>query len=538
MVRSLMSFQAKRELLAQIAVRYREANRLQKTVILNEFVAATGYARKYATRLLTHPVALPSPKIKRPRERQYGPAVQQAMVAAWSAANGVCGKRLVPFLPELVAALERHGHLALAEEVRAQLLAISPATVDRILRPLRLGTVRRGLGTTRAGTLLKHRVPVRTFADWDEQQPGFLEADLVAHCGQSAEGSFLRTLVLTDIATGWTECLPLLHGSQEAVLQALGRARQLLPFPLLGLDTDNGKEFLNEQLLDFCRREAITFTRGRAYKKNDQCFVEQKNGSVVRQLVGYDRYDGERAYRQLTELYRAARLYVNFFQPSMKLLAKTRTGAKVSRKYDAAQTPYQRLLTSGTLSPEVRHRLESFYQALDPVRLLRQRELLQDALWRHALLAPPDNAARTAALLSQREVVSKEQAGQKAQEAAVALVAVTAEAVGRRERRKYRRSDKPRVPHTWRTRKDPFEQVWEEVSGWLAAEPERTAKALFQQLQGRYPGRFPDSQLRCLQRRVKEWRARMILEYDAGWLDAEPLAGLATIGRLRGSVAA
>ena len=356
MVRSLMSFLAKRELLAQIAVRYQEAKRLQKTVILDEFVAATGYARKYAMRLLTHPLAPPAPKIQRRRERQYGPAVQQALISAWSAANFVCGKRLVPFLPELVAALERHGHLAISEEAREQLLSISAATVDRILKPLRQGTGCRGLATTRAGTLLKHRVPVRTFADWNEQQPGFLEADLVAHCGHSAEGSFLRTLVLTDIATGWTECLPLLHGSQEAVLQALGRARQLLPFPLLGLDTDNGKEFLNEQLLEYCRRESITFTRGRAYKKNDQCFVEQKNGSVVRQLVGYDRFVGERAYRQLTELYRAARLYVNCFQPSMKLLSKKRDGAKVTRKYDAAQTPYQRLLGSGTPSAHCRRR--------------------------------------------------------------------------------------------------------------------------------------------------------------------------------------
>jgi hypothetical protein len=535
-----MSFLAKRELLAQIAVRYQEANQLQRTVILDEFVAATGYARKYATRLLTHPPAPPAPKIQRRRERHYGPAVQQALVSAWSAANFVCGKRLVPFLPELVAALERHGHLALADESRQQLLLISPATVDRILKPLRQGGSHRGLTTTRAGTLLKHRVPVRTFADWDEQQPGFLEADLVAHCGHSAEGSFLRTLVLTDIATGWTECLPLLHGSQEAVLQALGRARQLLPFPLLGLDTDNGKEFLNEQLLAYCRQEAITFTRGRAYKKNDQCFVEQKNGFVVRQLVGYDRYDGERAYRQLTELYRAARLYVNFFQPSMKLLSKKRDGAKVTRKYDAAQTPYQRLLGSGTLSARVRERLESVYAALDPVRLLRQLELLQDALWRHAVVAAAPNTlkAPVTARTASKEVVSKEQAAASAETGAGALPALTGGGVELRVKRKYRRSDKPRVPHTWRTREDPFEQVWEEVYGWLAAEPERTAKSLFLRLQTLYPLQFPDGQLRCLQRRVKQWRAQMILEFDSRWLDQEPLAGLTALGNLRGSAAA
>jgi hypothetical protein len=154
-------------------------------------------------------------------------------------------------------------------------------------------------------------VPVRTFADWNEIQPGFFEADLVAHCGHSAEGAFLHTLVLTDIATAWVECLPLRYRSQHAVVQALEQARCLLPFPMFGLDTDNGSEFLNAEVLAYCEREKITFTRGRAYKKNDQCFVEQKNGAVVRQLVGYDRFEGERAYRQLVELYRGVRLYIN-----------------------------------------------------------------------------------------------------------------------------------------------------------------------------------------------------------------------------------
>lgn len=320
-MRPAMSFQAKRELLARVASRYRAAELPQKTVILNEFVAATGYARKYAIKLLTSPVLGPPPAvIHRPRAPGYGPEVREALHIAWQAANGICTKRLVPFLPELVATLERHGHLDLRAEIRSQLLAISPATADRLLRSLRQAHGGRGLSTTRPGSLLKHQVPIRTFADWSDEQPGFVEADLVAHCGSSVEGSFLHTLVLTDIATGWTECLALPHRSQETVIQALTRARRLLPFPLRGLDTDNGSEFLNAQLLAYCQAEEITFTRGRAYKKNDQCFVEQKNGVVVRQLVGYDRFEGRHAYAQLTELYRAVRLYVNFFQPSMKLL--------------------------------------------------------------------------------------------------------------------------------------------------------------------------------------------------------------------------
>jgi IS30 family transposase len=162
--------------------------------------------------------------------------------------------------------------------------------------------------------LLKKRVPVRTFADWNETRPGFFEADLVAHCGWSTEGAYLATLVLTDVATGWIECMALLHHTQHAVIEAIEAARRLLPFPILGIDTDNGSEFLNAELLAYCEREGITFTRGRAYKKNDQCFVEQKNGAVVRQLVGYDRFEGQNAWLQLRELYRAIRLYVNFFQ--------------------------------------------------------------------------------------------------------------------------------------------------------------------------------------------------------------------------------
>src|SRR4051794_7883935 len=395
-----MSFRAKRELLVQVAPRYRAAGHAQKSVVLDEFVAATGYARKYAIRLLAQPVPKPAP-IRRPREPRYGPAVREALHVAWTTANEICSKRLVPFLPELVEALERHGHLQLSEEVRPLLLALSPATADRLLRPARQP---HGLSTTKPGRLLKQQIPVRTFAEWNDVRPGFLEADLVAHCGGVAEGAFLYTLTLTDIATTWTECLPLLHRTQEAVVQAVARARQLLPFPLLGFDTDNGSEFLNELLFAYCAQEQITFTRGRTANKNDQCYVEQKNGSVVRHLVGYDRFEGEHAYRQLAELYRAVRLYVNFFQPSLKLLDKERDGGRVRRRYGPAQTPFQRVLAAEVLTTERRERLIALYQALDPVRLLRQIRLLQDALWRHAVFHRSADIARDAATSTKEPV--------------------------------------------------------------------------------------------------------------------------------------
>ncbi len=250
----------------------------------------------------------------------------------------------MPFLPELVPTLERHGHLEITDSVRAQLLAMSTATAERILRSIRERSGVRGISTTKSGKLLKTQVPIRTFAEWDDVRPGFLEGDLAAHCGTSAEGVFLHTFVLTDVAGGWTERLPLLSRNQQAVIKGMEQASRLLPFEILGIDTDNGLEFTNNTLIGYCAERSITFTRGRVANKNDQCFVEQKNGSVVRQLVGYDRFEGERTYRQLAELYRAVGLYVNFFQPSVKLRQKTRTGSHVKREYDQALTPCQRLV--------------------------------------------------------------------------------------------------------------------------------------------------------------------------------------------------
>ena len=522
-MRSMMSFQAKRELLVQVASRYREANRVEKSVMLNEFMAATGYGRKYAIRLLAGPVAPPA-RLTRSREPRYGAEVRDALVIAWAAANYICAKRLVPFLPDLVPVLERHSRLRMTAAVREQLLALSASTADRLLQPLRESEHARGLGTTKAGRLLKHQIPIRTFNDWNEKRPGFLEADLVAHCGWTVEGAFLHTLVLTDVATGWTECLALLHRSQDDVVQGLEQARRLLPIPVLGLDTDNGSEFINAELLAYCEREQLTFTRGRAYRKNDQCYVEQKNGIIVRQFVGYDRFEGQRAYRQLSELYRALRWYVNCFQPSMKLLAKHRDGGKMRRKYDSAQTPLQRLLATEVLQTETRTRLEAIYQALDPVSLLQQITTLQDALWSLAVLQDsellPAEASRTPTPVPFNLAacgVAAEASG-PGTEAPAAVPATHA-------KRKYHRTRKPQGPRTWRTRPDPFEAVWEEVQQALAAEPERTAQSVLLELQTRYPGQFAPGQLRTLQRRVQAWRAKVLLTFDDQWLREDSLAG-------------
>src|SRR5437588_8640625 len=382
-----LRYQARREVLQQIAPQYRQASAAQKRTLLDAFVSTTGYHRTYARWLLNHAEEVEQTH-GRSQLRKYGPDVQHALFLAWHAANRICAKRLIPFLPTLLEALERHEHLQISEECRKQLLSMSAATADCLLSSQRKQS-QRGLSNTRAGTLLKQQIPIRTFEEWNEARPGFLEADLVAHCGTNIEGGYLYTLTLTDVATGWTECLPLLYRSQETVMAALQQARLLFPFPILGIDTDSGGEFINEAVIAYCEQAHITFTRGRPYLKNDQCFVEQKNGAIVRQVVGYDRLVGEHAYRQLTELYRALRLYVNCFQPSMKLLSKQRDGKKVRRVYDAAKTPLQRLLLSDILPAHKQQELLEVVQALDPIGLFQQVEQLQQAVFRCAVGCSP-----------------------------------------------------------------------------------------------------------------------------------------------------
>jgi hypothetical protein len=361
-----------------MAPRYQQASPAQKTLLLDAFVEWTGYTRKYAIELLNHG-EYAQQTIQRRRLPQYGPAVQQALFLAWKAAHYVCAKRLLPSLPTLVTLLEQHGHLCLTEEERRQLLTMSPSTAERFLRTQHKPRLH-GLSTTTPGPWCKAQIPVRTFSEWEENRPGFVEIDLVAHCGDHLDGWFLYTLTLTDLATGWTECIPLLSKRADAVLAALQRARSLFPFPLLGIDTDSGAEFLNAELIAYCEQEQLTFTRGRPGVKNDQCHVEQKNGAVVREAVGCARLMGVWAYHQLQEVYRALRLVVNYFQPSLKLQTKVPKGEQVRRLYDIAQTPLQRLLTSGVLSEDRQRGLREQVQQIDPLTLSEQLDALRYAL--------------------------------------------------------------------------------------------------------------------------------------------------------------
>jgi hypothetical protein len=362
--------------------RYLKARKKEKGRILDEFTQVTGYHRKAAIRLL-HRDGSQRGK-RRGRQRRYGQEVVDALRKVWEASDRLCSKRLKPFLGELVKVMRKHGELAVNTGVEAELCQMSPSTIDRLLQPWRRLGGRRPLSTTRPGSLLKSSIPIRTFADWTEERSGFLEVDLVAHCGESTEGFYLTTLCAVDVATGWSECLGVWGKGQERVGAAVHQIRKRLPFPLLGLDSDNGSEFINQHLYNYCRREGITFTRSRSYKKNDSCHVEQKNWSVVRRLVGYDRYSSHAALECLNLAYATLRHYVNFFQPTMKLVEKTRQGAKVHKVYDTARTPYQRLLESGVLTPAKRAELAAMYSGLNPVLLLSQLNGHLEHLWKLA----------------------------------------------------------------------------------------------------------------------------------------------------------
>jgi len=374
-----------------IRQRYRTSRKAEKGKILDEFTKVSGLHRKAAIRLLRYK-SQGTGKNKRGRARYYGNEVIIALRMVWEASDRLCYKRLRPFIPEMLRVLRQHGEQHLDALVTAQLCQMSPATIDRLLQPWhRLGG-RRGLSVTKPGNLLKNSIPIRTFTDWQENKPGFLEIDLVAHCGESVDGFYLNTLTAVDIASGWTECAIVWGKGQSRVGGAIHHLKEQLPFPLLGLDSDNGSEFINQNLYDYGHRWHITFTRSRAYKKNDSCFVEQKNWNVVRRVIGYDRYTSKAAYDSLERIYNLMRLYMNFFQPTMKLLSKSRHGAKVHKVYDTAQTPYQRLLKLGMLSQSKQTELAAIYRGLNPVLLLKQINDNLEKLWN---LADRRNSSHT-----------------------------------------------------------------------------------------------------------------------------------------------
>jgi len=507
-----LSMTTRQELTEAVGERYRRSDRNEKRQILDEFVELTGYHRKHAIRVLCR--ELRPPKVKPGPQRRYDDEVRAALITLWEAADRICGKRLKALIPTLIESMTRHGHLSLSKGVHQRLKQISAATIDRLLHDVREkafgGQHRRASGV---GSAIRRAVPIRTFSDWNDPLPGYFEIDFVQHCGGGkVDSELVHTLVMTDIATGWTECLAMPFRSGALVLEHIEQVRRALPFPLRGLDCDNDTAFMNETVFDFCKATGIELTRSRAYKKNDQAWVEQKNGAIVRRLVGYGRLQGLVATEILASLYQVSRLYINFFQPSFKLKSKTRHGAKVTKHYESPLTPLERVLRSASVPEATKRKLRTRFRALDPLDLLsRMREAQQHVATCSECGTPPAETETPDRIALAEFLVSLGTAWQDGE-----------------VRPTHQR--KAGVPHTWRSRQDPFEHTWPTIQQWLESDPGITARKLHERLVALAPAMYSSAQLRTLQRRVKAWRSNRARELVTRILgDADAMkAGAAT----------
>jgi Integrase core domain len=535
--------EARDELVGAVRSRYRAATcKEERKRMLTEFIAVTGYHPKSALRVL-HQEASDRGPLTRRRPRLYDEAARQALIVLWEASDRVCGKRLKPLLRTLLPAMERHGHLRLDPTIREKLLGMSAATMDRLLRAARAPTKRQR--SRRVVSEVRQRIPVRTFGDWHHPDPGAMEMDLVAHCGAVAKGSFIHSLVLTDIATGWTECAPLVVREGTLVVETLERVRRALPFPLRALDTDNGSEFVNESLVQYCAGHGIELTRSRPWLKNDQAWIEQKNGAIVRKMLGDLRYAGIAATQCLGRLYTALRFFVNFFQTSFKLAEKTREGAAVNRRYLAPATPCERLLAHPAIAEPTKVRLTEVAEMLDPIRLLEEVRAAQRQLavlasggsleplpqgepdlvrflanlstaWRdgevrptHALRDPVTVPPTPRIALPS---VTPQVAIRPAPPAPMPpppVVHVPAVARAKTDADNATGPSALRPPRAFvrrRMRKHAYVTVWPQVTRWLEACPNMSAAMIFDQLRALYPGRYESGQIAALERRVRAWR--------------------------------
>ena len=487
------------ELLEAVGARYRGGTRAERSRILDEFAAVTGYHRKHAIRLLAEVGKREkepdgSALLVRACARTYGVEVRDALIQLWEVSDRVCSKRLRPMVPVLLPALERHGRVVLDEATRAKLLTVSAASIDRLLADVRAvagGGRRRPVGF---GSAVRRSVPVRTFNDWCDPAPGWVEVDFVAHGGTTVSGAFVQTMVLTDVATGWTECVPLVVREAEMVVHALKRARELFPFPLLGVDFDNDSLFMNDLVVGWCRVEGLEVTRSRAYRKNDQAWVEQKNGAIVRRLVGYGRFEGVLAGEALGRLYAASRLHGNLLQPSFKLREKRREGARVIKRYHAPEPPAVRALAHAAVSDADKARLRAMLAGADPVLLLATMRAAQ-------------------AELGQRVDERGMGAGRGVAPAPIDLARFTASlkvawSEGERRpthRRRYIRR-KPLV------RTSMLDAVRDQLLAWLEAQPALSAVDALERLRDLHPDRFRADHQRTVQRFIKVRRATMARE--------------------------
>jgi hypothetical protein len=372
-----MGTATKYEVLCSIRTRYRSSSKIEKKVILDEFCATCHYNRKYAVRLLNSKTIQNKSKslTKRGRKKQcMSPLISQVIQDIWIATNLPCSKRLKAILPLW---LPYYGRLSLPNPVKDQLLKMSPATIDRLMAPSRAKFTRQGLCTTKPGSIIKKHIPIKT-NQWDEKKPGFMEADAVAHCGDSTSGTFVFTVNWVDISTTWTQQRAVWGKGEKGVLMAIQNMEKSTPFPILGFDCDNGSEFLNWHLIKYFtdRKQPVQFTRARAYMKNDNAHIENKNWTHIRQYIGYQRFDNPELVDKLNELYTTEwNLYFNFFIPSVKLIEKKRVGSKIIKKYDNPKTPFQRVLESEYIPVKTKKRLQAQFVGFNPFELQKQMSI-------------------------------------------------------------------------------------------------------------------------------------------------------------------
>lgn len=387
-----LSMQARREIIYEASKGYKKLSKKEKTERLDNLIAITGYNRDYASRLLSQSgrcvyvkdisgksyrlIGDVRKKKKCSRKRKYDTEVFKVLKQIWAIMDYPCGKRLAPCMSWLVPKLEVCGEIKVEEEVREKLLTISASTIDRLLKGEKKKIALKSRKSTKPGTLLKNQIEVRTFSDWNKAKVGFMEMDLVSHEGGNPKGDFAFSLTLTDVCSGWTENRAVKNRAQKWTFKALDTIKERLPFPIKGLDSDNDSTFINHHMLHYCEENHITFTRSRAGNKNDGCYVEQKNWSIVRRTIGYARYDTEEEVDILNQIYDVLRLYVNMFQPVAKLISKERQGAKVKKIYDTPQTPCQRLLESPDVPEEVKAQLQKTFDELNPAALKREIDRL------------------------------------------------------------------------------------------------------------------------------------------------------------------
>ena len=369
----------RKEIIERQRNEYQKASKKEKGQILDNICTSTGMSRSRVKHILSSAETRPR-KRKPGRKPHYGTDVRQALEKIWAYMDFASGRRLVAGMDDMLNALIAHGELRLHDDVLSKLRRMSASTADRLLKTVKERASPKGKSTTKPGTLLKKDIPLRMGDEWDENEPGFVEIDLVAHCGETTAGDYANTLTVTDIFSGWTEPIAVKNKAQTHVFSGLKTVGARQPFPFKGIDSDNGSEFINHHLYRWCKEEKILFTRSRPYKKNDNCHVEQKNWHVVRRNIGYARFESQAAVDVLNEYYSLLRLHSNFFLPQSKLISKERIGGRIRKRYDTPKTPFRRLLESEHVSKEVKQSLSETFSSLNPKELLRQMQVLLEKL--------------------------------------------------------------------------------------------------------------------------------------------------------------